>query len=92
MFLLFQAECLDYMFNIKGTHGLIVLASAPLKGKKEPVRENGAAEFSLMHLWQRSYRDGICRRFLLFRVWFVVVFWVFYLLICLPVLSYKHDF
>lgn len=92
MFLLFQAECLDCMFNIKGTHRLIVLASAPLKGKKEPVRENGAAEFSLMHLWQRSYRDGICRRFLYLGFGLLLFFWVFYLLICLPVLSYKHDF
>lgn len=27
-----QAERLDYVLNIKGTAGLIVLASAPLKG------------------------------------------------------------
>lgn len=29
-----QAACLDYAFNIKDTERLIVLASAPLKGKK----------------------------------------------------------
>lgn len=54
-----QAERLDYVFNIKDTAGLIVLASAPLKGGWGCLAARLAAFLQTCDLQKVSLLEGI---------------------------------